>query len=103
MGGNVRQPKSKSVIRSEHLKFSFRGFSAKRLAYLLVGVQLWLFYLIFQDAYYEACGGIVGVSLALMFASLLLGSSCPRNDKGRFFPFAMAFLIWTMTALCVPL
>jgi len=103
MGGNVRQPKSKSVIRSEHLKFSFRGFSAKRMAYLLLGVQLWLFCLIFQEAYYDACGGIEGVSLALMFASLLLGFSCPRNDKGRFFPFAMAFLIMTMTALCVPL
>jgi len=103
MGGNVRQSKSKSVIRSEHLKFSFRGFSAKRMAYLLLGVQLWLFYLIFQDAYYDSCGGIEAVSLTLMLANLLLGVFCPRNDKGRFFPFAMAFLIMTMTALCVPL
>ena len=73
------------------------------MAFLLLGVQLWLFYLVDTDAYYDATGGIVALSLTVMLANLLLGFFCPRKDQGRFLPFALGFLILAMTWLFPPL
>lgn len=85
------------------LKFSVRGFSAKRLAYLLNGVQLWLFVAVNMEAYYDECDGIVVGSLILVLANLILGFFCPRNDKSRFLPFALALLVFIMINLFMPL
>jgi hypothetical protein len=73
------------------------------MAYLLNGVQLWPLYLVNLDAYYDALARIGAVSLTLMLVNLLLGFTCPRNDKGRFFPFALAFFILVLTELLMPL
>jgi hypothetical protein len=103
IGAILNQFKTKFVSGSEHVRFSVRGFSAKRMAYLLNGVQLWLLVLVNLDAYYDAGGGIGIISLTLMLANLVLGFFCPRNDKGRFFPFALGFAILIMTSLLTPL
>ena len=97
------QPMAASVIGFQDLKFSVRGFSAKRLALLLNGVQLWLFLSDFMEAYYDDGLGVTVGSLILVLVNLLLGFFCPRNDKSRFFPFALALLIFTMTSLFMPL
>ena len=103
IGGILSRFNADSVIGSEHQKFSFRGFSAKRLAYLLIGVQLWLFCLVDREAYYDATGGIAALSLSVMLVNLLLGLLCPSRDKSRFLPFAFAFFILVMTMLFIPL
>jgi hypothetical protein len=82
------------VIGSEHLKFSVRGFSPKRMAFLLLSVQLWLFYSVQTEDYFQSSGGIGALSLTVMLANLLLGFFCPRNDQGRFLPLRSDSLFW---------
>ena len=97
------QFKQEFVSCSDHLKFSIRGFSAKRMAYLLNAVQLWLLCMVNLETYYDAGAGICAVSLTLMVVNLLLGFLCPRGDKGRFLPFALSFFILVVTELTTPL
>jgi len=85
------------------LRFSVRGFSPKRVAYLLNGVQLWLMYLVTTEAHYDAGAGIGCVSASVVAVNLLLGFVCPRNDPRRFFPCAIALLILIMTDMLTPL
>lgn len=99
----LNQPVAKPSIDFQDLKFSLRGFSPKRLALLLNGVQLWLFSTDFMEAYYDDGIGVTVGSLILVLVNLFLGFSCPRNDKSRFFPFALAVFIFVLTNLCMPL
>jgi hypothetical protein len=73
------------------------------MAYLLIGVQLWLFCLVNMEAYYNAIGRIMALSLTVMVVNLLLGLFCPRSDKGRFSPFVLAIIILIVTMLFEPL
>lgn len=57
------------------MKFSVRGFSPKRMAYLLVGISAVL--LPFHA---------VSVALLILFPVLVLGLFTPRSDRHRFLP-----------------
>jgi hypothetical protein len=87
----------------EHLKFSFRGFSSKRMALLLIGVQLWLLCLVNMEIYYDAGHGIGVVSAIISLAVLVLGIFCPGSCKSRFLPFVLALVIVAITLLFTPL
>jgi hypothetical protein len=103
-GANLSQFNSKPVVCSEHVKFSLRGFSAKRMAYLLNGVQLWLLCSVSLDFYSGYAGAGVDVtSSVLTLASLILGFCCSGRNKGRFLPFALSIPILVMTFLVTPI
>ena len=73
------------------------------MGYLLIGVQLWLFCLLFTEAYYDAIGGVTAMSLAIVLANLLLGPFCPRTDKTRYLAFALSLIIFGLTMLFTPI
>jgi len=56
-----------------------------------------------MEAYYNAIGRIMALSLTVMVVNLLLGLFCPRSDKGRFSPFVLAIIILIVTMLFEPL
>jgi hypothetical protein len=98
----LNQPVKTPLIGFQDLKFSVRGFSAKRLALLLNGVQLWLLATDFMEAYYDDGLGVFVGSLTLVLVNLFLGVFSPRSDKSRFFPFALAVVLLVLTNLCMP-
>ena len=76
---------------SDELKFSVRGFSAKRVSYVLsligfVGVP------IHAQVSCTASGAIAGTSTYLLVTVGLLTLSIPRNAPNRYRPLGLAFL-----------
>ena len=77
--------------------YSVRGFSPKRVAYLLllVGVGLLPFHWV---ADYRGDECLAGVAFVFMVAALVLGYLMLRDDKRRFWP--AAFCLFAFLAHC---
>ncbi len=77
---------------SEHFRFSVRGFSAKRMAYLLSVISAFLlpFHAV---ADYRGDEYLTFVSLAFTVAALFLGSRLPETDSRRFYPFTLGLIV----------
>lgn len=77
----------------EHLRFSLRGFSAKRMAYVLDLISVFL--LPFHShADYMGDAYIAAVAFALTLVALALGFLVPRSDTHRFDPFALGLIVF---------
>jgi hypothetical protein len=76
----------------EHLKFSLRGFSAKRMAFGFVFISALIWPLHFW-ADWKGDEYLTGVSFACMVAAFGFGYFVPRSDKLRFLPAALALLV----------
>ncbi len=80
------------------LRFTLRGFSAKRMAWLLVLISGFL--IPFHGrADYQGDAYLAGVALAAMLAALALGLCTPRSDRHRFRPFAFGFGVLVIHSL----
>jgi hypothetical protein len=77
---------------TEHFKFSVRGFSPKRFAYLLVGISAG-FYPIHFTGSCEESQGVAGIALGAVLLCLALALFQPRSDKTRFKPAVYALLM----------
>ena len=80
---------------SEFSRFSARGFSVKRMAYLLTGVSALLVPLHWW-ADWQGDGYLAGVAFLLMLAALILGFFVPKIDKDRFLPFALGVVVFIL-------
>ena len=78
---------------SEHLKFSVRGFSLHRLAYLLdcVGLALWPLYIRADSLGSSYVGGGAFTITILVLVLCLL---TPRTVRHRWLPFLIGFIIF---------
>jgi len=83
---------------SQHLKFSVRGFSPKRMGYLLDLVSLG-FVPVHLSASCEQSGGITGFAFFEMLAVLALCLFTPRSDNHRFLPFVLGFFVFVLHSL----
>ena len=77
---------------SQHFKFSRRGFSPHRMAYLLDFVSLAVSPLHFF-ASCDNSGRIYGFALLVCLAVLVLCILSPRGTSHRFLPFGLGLLI----------
>jgi hypothetical protein len=80
------------------LKFTVRGFSAKRMAYLLVGISALLIPLHWR-ADYRGDAYLATVALAATVAALAVGFYTPRTDRHRFLPFVLGFAVLVVHSL----
>ena len=80
------------------LKFTVRGFSAKRMAYLLVGISALLIPFHWR-ADYQGDAYLAGVALAAMLVALAFGFYSPRTDRHRFLPFVLGFAVLVVHSL----
>ena len=80
------------------LQFAFRGFSAKRMAYLLVLISALLIPFHWR-ADYMGDSYLALVGLAAMVAALALGFYTPRTDRNRFLPFVIGFASFVLHSL----
>jgi len=78
--------------------FALRGFSAKRMAWLLVMISALLIPL-HGCADYQGDAYLAGVALVAMLAALTLGWCTPRTDRRRFWPFALGFTVLAIHSL----
>jgi len=78
----------------EHLRFSVRGFSLNRLAYLLDGVSLLLLLLYRRADRILGDRMIAGVAFWLMLAVLVFCLLTPRAVRHRWMPFLLGFIIY---------
>jgi hypothetical protein len=80
------------------LRFTVRGFSAKRMAYLLVGISALLIPL-------HWCANSQGdvylgeVAFAAMAVTMVFGLYTPRSDAHRFLPFVLSFALLVVHGL----
>lgn len=77
----------------QHFRISIRGFSAKRMAYLLVAISALLL------PFHARVDGIgdeylASVAFACMAITLLLGLFIPQTDRRRFLPFLLCFVVF---------
>jgi len=80
------------------MRFSIRGFSPKRMAYLLIFISALL--LPFHSvADYRGDEYLSGVAFGLILAAFILGFYVPRKDKYRFMPSALGFVILVVHSL----
>jgi len=80
------------------LRFTVRGFSAKRMAYLLVVIS-GLLIPFHSRADYQGDEYHAAVALAAMLAALALGFYTPRSDRHRFRPFLLGFVFLVLHSL----
>jgi hypothetical protein len=83
---------------SGHLRFSVRGFSAKRMAYLLVAISA-LLIPFHSRADYRGDEYLAGIAFACMIVALILGLFVPRSDRHRFMPFLLGFIVFMIHGL----
>ena len=83
----------------EHFKFSLRGFSPKRMAYLLDLVCLG-FVPHHMSSSCEESAGLAGYALVNLLAVFVLCLFTPRSDSRRFLPFALGFYVLLMHSMC---
>jgi hypothetical protein len=76
----------------DDLRFVVRGFSAKRMAYLLVGISALLIPFHWRSDY-QGDYYLAGVAFAAMVAALVLGFCTPQTDRHRLWPFALGFAV----------
>ena len=82
----------------EHFKFSVRGFSSKRMGYLLDLVSLG-FVPVHLNSSCEQSEGIAGFAFIDLLAVLVLCLFTPRSDKHRFLPLAIGLLVFMLHML----
>ena len=77
---------------SEHLKFAVRGFSPKRMAYMLVLISagFWPFHF---RADWRGDEYLSLLALVCMMAAFVLGYFVPRSDKKRFLPAVLGLFV----------
>ena len=80
------------------LRFTVRGFSAKRMAYLLVVIS-GLLIPFHSRADYQGDEYLAAVALAAMLAALALGFYTLRSDRHRFRPFVLGFAFLVIHSL----
>jgi len=85
---------------SQHLKFSVRGFSPKRMGYLLDLVNLG-FVPVHFGASCEQSEGIAISALVNVLAVFVLCWFTPRSDRHRFLPLALGLAIFLPHMLLV--
>jgi hypothetical protein len=78
---------------SQDFRFSVRGFSAKRMAYLLDLVSLGFLYVHFTGSCEES-EGISIFALAVVLAVFVLSRFTPRSDPHRLLPLGFGFTIF---------
>jgi hypothetical protein len=74
------------------LSFTVRGFSTRRMAWLLVTISAFLIPFHWR-ADYRGDVYLAGAALAAMLAALALGLCAPRTDRHRLWPFALGFAV----------
>ena len=79
----------------EQLRFSVRGFSAKRMAFafVLISVLSWPLHL---RADWKGDEYLTELAFGCMVAAFALGYLVPRTDKQRFLPASLALLMTVM-------
>lgn len=80
------------------LRFKVRGFSAKRMAYLLVSISAFLIPFHWR-ADYHGDTYLAAIALAAMVVALALGFYIPRTDRHRFLPFVLGFAFLVIHSL----
>lgn len=83
----------------EHLKFTVRRFSARRVGYLLAAVS----FALVPAHFYVSCdmsGLIAGFDAILLLSTAVLSFAVPRGTPQRFRPVAFAFLAFIAHSLC---
>jgi len=83
---------------SHNLRFTVRGFSAKRMAYLLIGISALLVPFHWR-ADYQGDAYLAAVALAAMVIALALGFYTPATDRRRFLPFLVGFALLVIHGL----
>src|SRR5262249_39561553 len=84
----------------EHFRFTIRGFSPKRMAYLLDLVSLGFIQVHFSGSC-EQSGGIALFALINFVAIGILCFCTTRTDSKRFLPLALGLFILLGHMLCV--
>ncbi len=83
----------------EHFRFTVRGFSAKRVGYVLAAMSF-----AFVPAHFyiscEMSGLIGGFSIVLFLSTAMLSFFVPRGTPHRFRPLAFAFIAVIAHMLC---
>lgn len=82
----------------EDFKFSVRGFSPKRMGYLLNLVSLG-FVPVHAHVSCEQSGTIAGFALLLMLATLVLCLFTPRSDPHRYRRFSLGLFIFLLHSM----
>jgi hypothetical protein len=83
---------------SAHLKFSFGGFSSKRMAWILVLLSACLFP--FQSRIdFRWDEYVLDVAFTCALGALILGFFIPRNEKNRFRAAGLAFFLFIFHGL----
>ena len=80
------------------LKFSIRGCSPKRMAFLLVIMSALIWPLHFR-ADWRGDEYLAEVAFGLLIATFVLGLLIPRTDKRRLLPSLLAFLVFILHSL----
>jgi|RhiMethySRZTD1v2_1073278.scaffolds.fasta_scaffold3777622_1 hypothetical protein len=76
---------------SEHLRFSVRGFSAKRVGYVLDALSFSLVPIHFRVPC-EISGLLSGFGIILFFSTAVLTILVPRGTPKKFRPLGVAFV-----------
>jgi membrane protein YdbS with pleckstrin-like domain len=86
------------------MKFSVRGFSVRRMAYLIVGIDFLLvpLHVAHSWAGFHIDELLLVVAVAAMLITLILGLFIPRKEKHRFLPFALGVVAYAAHALFSP-
>jgi hypothetical protein len=84
---------------SEHLKFSARGFSPKRIGYLLGLVCFGFLPVHFANSSCEQSEGLAAFVFGITLVVLVLCLFTPRSEPQRFRPFIFAFLVLVLHSL----
>jgi hypothetical protein len=82
----------------EHFIFPVRGFSPKRMGYLLDLVSLG-FVPVHMLVSCQLSSGIAGFAFFEMLTVLVLCLFTPRCDSRRFMPFVLGFLVFVLHSL----
>ena len=80
------------------VRFVVRGFSAKRMAYLLVGISALLIPFHWRSDY-QGDAYLADAAAVAMLIALALGFCTPRTDRHRFWPFAIGFAVLVIHSL----
>lgn len=81
-----------------HFKFSLRGFSPKRFAYLLDCISCGLLFL-HSAADWQGDEYLAEVAAGIAVVNLVLGTLSSTTDKGRYSPFIIALILLIFRSL----
>lgn len=80
------------------LKFVFRGFSPKRMAYLLVCISALLIPFHWRSDY-QGDTYLSEVAAGAMVVAIALGYCAPKTERHRFRPFVIGFVVLVIHSL----